>query len=86
MPTCPPPTERTGRAAFTFVEVLVALILLAITGVVLARVLQGSLRAKQIQRDQHTALKERADTLSLHLAGELDEPLVTLEPIEEDDK
>lgn len=70
---------------FTLVEVLVALVVLALLSAVTARVLQGSLQARQIQQDEHAALGQRADSFSRQLSGEREEPVVTLERLENDD-
>ena len=86
MPIFPPQTKRVRRSGFTLIEVLMALVLIAIISAVLARVLQGSLKAKQLQRDEVKALNERAETLTLQFSGELEEPLVTIERIEEEDE
>jgi len=86
MPTSPQQTKPGRQSAFTLVEVLVALVLLSIISAILARVLQGGLRAKQLQREESLTLSERSNALSLQFSGELDEPLVTLELIEEEDE
>jgi prepilin-type N-terminal cleavage/methylation domain-containing protein len=77
----PPQPNSTG---FTLVEVLVSLVMLAVISAVLARILQGSLQVKTLQRDQIQAHQARADDLALQFSGELNEPLVTLERIEEE--
>lgn len=86
MPISPAQTKGSGQTGFTLVEVLMALVVLAIISAMLARVLQGSLNAKQIQRDEVKALNEEAETLTLQFAGELDEPLITIERIEDDNE
>jgi len=76
--------RRPSSSAFTLVEVLVALVILAVISTILARILQGGLRTRQLQQEQVQALNSRADAVSLQFAGESDEPVVTLEPIEEE--
>lgn len=85
MQTSPRQTDRTRSVGFTLMEVLVALVILAVISTMLARILQGSLRAQQLQHDQAESLTEHSHTLSLQFSGELEEPIVTLEPIEEEE-
>ena len=83
MPTSPPQTEHHLRQGFTLVEVLVGLVLLAITSAVLARILQGSIRVRQHQQEEVRFLQEQAEAQSLQFSGQREDPLVTLEPIED---
>jgi prepilin-type N-terminal cleavage/methylation domain-containing protein len=84
MPISPPQTDSAAHG-FTLVEVLVALVVLALLSAVSARVLQGSLQARQIQRNEHAALSQRADYFSRQLSGEREEPVVTLERLEDEE-
>lgn len=80
-----PPQTNPPSSAFTLVEVLVALVMLAVISTLMARILQGSLNVRQIQQDQVQTLNTRSEQLALQFAGELEEPVVTLEPVEENE-
>ena len=82
-PTSPPRTDRTS--GFTLVEVLVALLLIAVISVLISRILQGGLRVQSIQQEQQRLLQLSAGERALQFSGELEEDVVTLEPAEEEE-
>lgn len=71
-----------ARAAFTLVEVLVAILLLGVTAALLAPVLRGALTIHEQQVREPERLREREQALARQFAGELEEPVLELLPRE----
>ncbi len=76
-PTSAAPTERGG---FSLLEVLMALAILGVLGLLLARLGQGSLHISQVQDDDFKSLPERQNHIAEQFAGERPEPLLQLLP------
>ncbi len=58
------------RAAFSLLEVLLAIAILGVVALVLATLGQGSLRIRALQEADARALAQRHDLLTLQLANE----------------
>lgn len=72
------------RAGFTLVEVLVSILILGVMGAMLSLVLQGSLRIHAQQTREPERIREREEALARQFAGEAEEPVITLKPVEEE--
>jgi prepilin-type N-terminal cleavage/methylation domain-containing protein len=79
MPTSAPRTE-----AFTLVEVLVALLVLAALAALLGGILQGALRVDGIQREESAAIAVRREQTARAFAGETEDPPAALQEIQEE--
>lgn len=83
MRTSAPRTESSPQQGFTLVEVLVALVILALFSAVLSKVLQGGLQVRQIQKEESAQLDEETQARALFFSGEEDGIELTLEPVED---
>lgn len=66
--------------AFTLVEVLVSILILGVLGALLSVVLQGSLRIHEQHTREPERLRERETLLARQFAGEVEEPVLRLQP------
>ncbi len=68
------------KKGFTLVEVLIALLIIAILAALMGRILQGSLLSHQTQKRAQTTYGENRNELNLQFAGEREEePILILE-------
>lgn len=73
------------RGGFTLMEVLMALVVLAVLSTMLSQTLQGSLRIHQLQREEPEILERKRLRVARQLSGELEEPVLTLTEQEEEE-
>ena len=77
---------NTFRTGFTLLEVLMALLIIAVLAAFLSRILQSSLRSHQQIKQELIDAPERQKQFHLQLSGELEEPVIELIPVEEEEE
>lgn len=79
-------STKSSRAGFSLLEVLMALFIIAVLAAVLSRILQSSLLShQQIQQEIANAPRLQAK-IDRQFAGELEEPVLELNPISKESK
>lgn len=74
------PARSDRAAAFSLVEVLLAIALLGMLALVCSQVLMGSLRIQTLQEEEQADLRRQREGLVLQFGGEPDAPEVVTVP------
>jgi len=82
------PTSATcnSKQGFTLIEVLMALLIIAVLAALISRILQSSLLTHQLIEEDLKNLPLQQQQINLQLAGEREEPVLLLIPVEEQKK
>lgn len=72
----PTSAVQTSKPGFTLIEILVALVVLAVLSVTVSMILQGGLRAWTLQEADALRLQQREAALVQSFAGQLDAPAI----------
>lgn len=84
MPTSVPFTSKPRRSAFTLVEVLMALFIIAVLAALLSRILQSSMLSHRQIKNDLAAAPSRQAQINRQFAGESEEKLITLTPVKQE--
>jgi prepilin-type N-terminal cleavage/methylation domain-containing protein len=82
------PTSATcsNKIGFTLIEVLMALLIIAVLAALISRILQSSLLTHQLIEEDLKNFPIQQKQINLQLAGEREEPVLLLIPVEEQEK
>ncbi|MDF3130841.1 type II secretion system protein [Kiritimatiellaeota bacterium B1221] len=76
--------SKPATTGFTLLEVLVSLLIIAVLAAFLSQILQSSLLSHQIMKVDINQAPMAQQAFHLQLAGESEEPVIELIPIEEE--
>jgi len=81
-----PTSAAYNKQGFTLIEVLMGLLIIAILATLLSRILQSSLLTNQIMKEEKQNATLQQDQFYLQLAGEREEPILELTPLDEEEE